>query len=137
MRVTSNGEASEVTRPVTKEPISVAVRSVLICDARPGPGQAVARLAKNIPAAVDVAVVTDRFALSAAFAVKPADLVLIGLSPGSPDGAAATDQLLTQHPSANILVYGSVHDTDPCRLGADGPDGVAHPLDAFPVPRDR
>jgi DNA-binding NarL/FixJ family response regulator len=100
-----------VTRSVTKDPVWVAVRSVLICDARPGTGQAVARLAKSIPTAVDVAVVTDRFGLSAAFAVKPADLVLIGLSPDSPDGAAATDQLLTQHPSAHVIVYGSVHDS--------------------------
>ena len=111
MRVTSNGEASEVTRSVTTEPVWMAVRSILICDARPGICEDLTRLAKNIPTAVDVAVVTDRFALSAAFTVKPADLVLIGLSPGSPDGAAATDRLLTQHPSANIVVYGSAHDT--------------------------
>lgn len=106
-----HGEASDVTRSFTNEPVWMAVRSILICDARPGICEDLARLAKNIPTAVDVAVVTDRFALSAAFTVKPADLVLIGLSPGSPDGAAATDRLLTQHPSANIIVYGSVHDT--------------------------
>ena len=100
-----------MTRSFTNEPVWMAVRSISICDARPGICEDLARLAKNIPTAVDVAVVTDRFALSAAFTVKPADLVLIGLSPGSPDGAAATDRLLTQHPSANIIVYGSVHDT--------------------------
>ena len=72
---------------------------------------ALAGLAKNIPTAVDVAVVTDGSALSAAYAGAPADLVLIGLSPGPPDGAAAIDQLLAQHPSANIIVYGSIRDT--------------------------
>ena len=136
MRVTGNGEASEVTRSVANEPVWVSVRSVLICEARPGLRQALARMATNIPTAVDVDFVTDRFELSAAFAVKPADLVLIGLSPGSPDGTAATNQLLTQHPSANIIVYGSVHDTAPLTAavarGAHGfllwtPDERHHP----------
>ena len=136
VRVTGNGEAGEVTRSVADEPVWVSVRSVLICEARPGLRQALARMATNIPTAVDVDFVTDRFELSAAFAAKPADLVLIGLSPGSPDGTAATNQLLTRHPSANIIVYGSVHDT--ARLtaavarGAHGfllwtPDARHHP----------
>ena len=47
MRVASNGEASEVTRPIDDEPVWVAVRSVLICDARPGMCHTVAGLARG------------------------------------------------------------------------------------------
>jgi hypothetical protein len=93
VRVTRNGEASKVTRPFTDDPVWVAVRSVLICDARPEIRQALTRMATNISTAVNVDFVTDGFELSAAFAAKPADLVLIGLPTGTPDGTAATNQL--------------------------------------------
>jgi len=100
-----------VTRPFADEPVWVPVHNVLICDARPGIRQALTRMARHIHTAANVDYVADECALLAAYAAKPADLVLIGLPPGAPDGTEATNRLLTQHPLANVIVYGSPRDT--------------------------
>jgi DNA-binding NarL/FixJ family response regulator len=100
-----------VTRPFADEPVWVPVHNVLICDGRLGIRQALTRMARHIHTAANVDFVTDGSALLAAYAAKPADLVLIGLSPGTPDGTAATNRLLTRYPLANVIVYGSARDT--------------------------
>ena len=100
-----------MTRPFADEPVWVPVHNVLICDARPWIRQALTRMARHIHTAANVDFVTDGTALLAAYAAKPADLVLIGLPSGTPDGTAATHRLLTRHPLANVIVYGSPRDT--------------------------
>jgi len=100
-----------VKRPFADEPVWMPVHNILICDARPGIRQAVTRMARHIHTAANVDFVTDGSTLLAAYAAKPADLVLIGLPPGTPDGTAALNRLLTQHPQANVIAYGSVRDT--------------------------
>ena len=98
-------------RPFADEPVWMPVHNILICDARPGIRQAVTRMARHIHTAANVDFVTDGYALLAAYAAKPADLVLIGLPPGTPDGTAAIKRLLNRHPLANVIAYGSVRDT--------------------------
>src|SRR5664279_5406059 len=87
------------------------VHNILICDARLGIRQALTRMARRIHTAANVDFVSDGCALLVAYAAKPADLVLIGLPPGTPDGTAAVSRLVAQHPLANVIVYGSVRDT--------------------------
>jgi len=64
-------------------------------------------MAQSIPTVTDIEFVTAVHALPAAFAAKPADLILIGQAPNSTTGTDATNLLLTQYPSARVIAYGS------------------------------
>ena len=88
------------------------IRSVLICDDRPRVLQGLLDMLRPLPAPVDIVWVPDGFALVDAIAAKPADLVLIGIHRANNTGAEATTLLLGMHPTATIIVFGSVTEID-------------------------
>ena len=85
--------------------------SVLICDDRPTARRAMSELLRPLPGLNDISCVTEGFELVDAFAVRPVDLVLIGIHQASTTGADATDLLLAMYPTAVVIVFGS--DTEP------------------------
>lgn len=86
--------------------------SVLICDDRPLTRQAMSEMLESLPGLTDIFCVTEGFELVDAFAVRPVDLVLIGIHRESSVGADATDLLLGMHPTAMVIVFGSFTETD-------------------------
>ena len=89
------------------------VKSVLIYDERPTAGHALTRTVIAALSRVDIVCVTDGVDLLEAFAAEPADLVLIGIQRGRAGGTDAVNLLLGPHPSAAVIVFGSVADTVP------------------------
>jgi DNA-binding NarL/FixJ family response regulator len=88
-------------------------RSVLICDDRPAARKALAHLLTPAAGAGGtVGAVADEVALVEALAVRPTELVLIGLRRGGPTRPTAVDLLLTPNPAAAVIVYGTSADTD-------------------------
>ena len=88
------------------------LRSVLICDDRPAARQAMFEMLGALPGLSDILCVTEGFELVDAYAARPVDLVLIGIHRASTAGADATDLLLGLHPTAMVIVFGSVTETD-------------------------
>ena len=88
------------------------IRSVLICDDRPGILQGLVDMLRPLPALVDIDWVTDGFALVDALTASRADLVLIGIHRASTAGAEATSLLLGKHPTAVIIVFGAPTEID-------------------------
>lgn len=86
--------------------------SVLICDDRPAARQAMFEMLGALPGLSDILCVTEGFELVDAYAARPVDLVLIGIHRASTAGADATDLLLGLHPTAMVIVFGSVTETD-------------------------
>ena len=86
--------------------------SVLICDDRALTRQAMSEMLASPPGLTDIVCVTEGFELVDAFAVRPVDLVLIGIHRASTAGADATDLLLALYPTAVVIVFGSVTETD-------------------------
>ena len=86
--------------------------SVLICDDRPLVRQAMSEMLDSQPGLSNILCVTQGFELVDAFAVRPVDLVLLGIHRASTAGADATDLLLGLHPSAAVIVFGSVTEAD-------------------------
>jgi DNA-binding NarL/FixJ family response regulator len=112
------------------------VARVLICDERSMTRLALTNALKASFAATDIRCVSDGFELSDAFAARPANLVLIGFRAGRPSGVQATDLLLSLHPSAAVIVFGSA-DTSRTLAAAvsRGARGVMmwNPTDAGPL----
>ena len=86
--------------------------SVSICDDRPAVQRGVAWMLRPLPSLVDIDFFANGFALTDAFAGKPADLVLIGIHPASGVGTEATSLLLGMDPFAVVIVYGRTADID-------------------------
>ena len=96
-----------------RTPISAPARRVLICDDRPAARKALAHLLTPASgAAGTVGAVADGVTLIAAFAARPAEVVLIGLRRGGPVGPTTVDLLLTPNPSATVIVYGTTAGID-------------------------
>ena len=81
--------------------------SVLICEDRPTAREAISKVLRPLPGLNDMRCVAEGFALVDAFAARPVDLVLIGIHCASTTGADATDLLLSLHPTAVAIVFGS------------------------------
>jgi len=106
-------ELRPVTDLLTDAPAGAAVTSVLICDDRPTARRALAALlTPPLPEGGIVGAVSDGLALLDAFAVHPADLVLVGVRRGELIGPAAVDLLLGSNPSASVIVYGKLSGPD-------------------------
>ena len=88
------------------------IRSVLICDDRPAMLHGLLNLLRPLPSLVDIAWVTDGFALVDAVAAQPVDLVLVGIHRTNAAGAEAVNLLLEMHPTSVIIVFGSISDID-------------------------
>ncbi len=99
--------------------------SVLVCDFQPVNRQVLAaQVAGSGPYPRAVHSVPDGAAAVDAFASHPADLVLIGIHRCSASGAAALTLLVREHPSAFVVVFGSLQDSqlliDAMHCGAQG-----------------
>ena len=92
-------------------PTWVAVKRVSICDERPSARAALTRVVSGaIPSVTDIDCSADGPELLAQFASHPAELVLIGIRNNKSSGTDATRRLLDLHPTAAVIVYGSVDD---------------------------
>src|SRR5664279_6477779 len=89
-----------------------AVQRVSICDERPTARTALSRV---ISTAISTVTVVDNSVDAAElldqYSVHQPDLVMIGVRNGKPKGVEAVDHLLSVHPSAAVIVYGSMDDT--------------------------
>ena len=83
------------------------VTRVLICDERPTTCVALAGTIRASLPHAEIDCVNDGFQLADAFAGRPATVVLIGHQVGRTGGAQATDLLLSLHPSAAVIAFGS------------------------------
>jgi len=115
--VTDHGETAasagrEMMAGIWTVASSRPLRSVLICDDRPAARQAMFEMLGALPGLSDILCVTEGFELVDAYAARPVDLVLIGIHRASTAGADATDLLLGLHPTAMVIVFGSVTETD-------------------------
>lgn len=97
----------------TEAPSWVPVESVLICDQRFNVRQALSRRMTAMPLIVDIGSVSDGFALLDAYAAKPHALVLIGIHRHDAHGPEAMSLLLSMHPNALVIAFGSSSDTGP------------------------
>jgi DNA-binding NarL/FixJ family response regulator len=88
------------------------IRSVLICDDRPGILQNLVDMLRPLPALVDIDWVTDGFALVDAITARRVDLVLVGIHRANTAGAEAISLLLGMHPTAVIIVFGAPTEID-------------------------
>jgi DNA-binding NarL/FixJ family response regulator len=96
----------------TITPAGAAVSRVLVCDERPIARTALTAIVMQaIPTVSDVRQSTDGADLVAQYTRKPADLVLIGIRKGKQCGPAAVDQLLSNQPTAPVIVFGCIDDT--------------------------
>ena len=89
----------------------VPVESVLICDQRFNVRQALTRRMTAMPLINDINSVNDGFALLDAYADKPRALVLIGIHRHDAHGPEAMSLLLSMHPNALVIAFGSAADT--------------------------
>src|SRR5664279_918414 len=89
-----------------------AVQRVSICDERPAARTALSRV---ISSAIATVTIVDNSADAAElleqYSVHQPDLVLVGVRNGKQKGVEAVDHLLGVHPSAAVIVYGSMDDT--------------------------
>jgi DNA-binding NarL/FixJ family response regulator len=92
--------------------IPVLESIVLICDDRSFVREDFVRLLAPQSGPKRIRVVADGSALIEAFSACPADLVLVGLRRAAPLGAGVISQLLSEHPAAVVIVYGSARDAD-------------------------
>jgi len=104
---------------------SVPAKTVLICDQHPVTRRVLTeQLAARGSHLQVVSAVRDAAAVVEAFTADPSDVVLIGIRGGAPNGPRAVDSLLTEYPSAPVIVFGPAPDTallvESVRRGAQG-----------------
>ena len=98
---------------LTRSGVAVQARSgrsitrVLICDERPSIRLALTQAMRSISTVTEIDGVIGGVELVAAFAKRPADLVLIGHEARRNGGAQATQLLLSAYPSAVVLAFGA------------------------------
>ncbi|MGS0684557.1 response regulator transcription factor [Nakamurella sp. GG22] len=91
---------------------SAPARTVLLCDQHPVTRRVLTeQLAASGSHLQVVSAVRDAAAVVDAFTAHPTDVVLIGIRGGAPSGPRAVDALLTEHPTAPVIVYGTAADS--------------------------
>lgn len=88
------------------------VTTVLICDDRTNAARGLSEMLQPLPSLAGITCVHDPFALADAYAAKAVDLVLIGVHSGSRLGREAIGLISGLHPTAVIIVVGSVADAE-------------------------
>lgn len=91
-------------------PVSAPMTSVLICDDRPVVREVLTGLLAPAASVVAVAAGGAGPGVLAAFAARPAGLVLIGVHRGSSSGPDAVDLLLGRYPWVAVIVFGGPAD---------------------------
>ncbi len=89
----------------------VPATTVLLCDQHPATRRVLTeQFAARGSHLQVVSAVPDAAAVVEAFTADPSDVVLIGVRGGAPSGPRAVDSLLTEYPSAPVIVFGPAPD---------------------------
>ncbi|MET0863048.1 MAG: response regulator [Nakamurella sp.] len=88
------------------------VGSVIICDDRGSAVDGLVGVLQHLPGSPQIAVVSHGFALVRSYAVRPADVVLVGIHRETTAGSEAVTMLTRSHPDAVVIVFGASTDIE-------------------------